>query len=410
MCVVLIADKLPLEEEHVESSFHSNDHGAGVAWREGGRVHWKKGIMELGEVQDLIKKLPLPYVAHFRIASVGGKSKALCHPFTIDKDASVEPEGSTKGEVLFHNGHWGEWRRELKEAASHFKIRLPRGKWSDTRAMAFVTHAYGDGYLDLIEGEKVCVFGPDRIQIFGTWQWDPEAKIWASNGAYKSSYKNWTKVTDRRPPVDPQNPGMTGTTGAGSSKHGYHTTPPASLPGFQRADGGGVNRSFPAEKPTNITLPGRSGGASRQSTFRTAGQVEEGTEGDGAGGEGTERVRSAGSSAVREEEIQQDQERLPEGTAALQPGVSEGGGGNVDRADEDASLRSFRMAASINSKKYRTRSFIKIEHPEDDQETNQHYDDQGTINMDVVDPFVQDDERNLRRLRAQNGIIHLGRL
>src|SRR3990167_4580457 len=130
--------------------FSANDHGGGVAWREGGLVHWKKGLDE-AEMQEFVAALPLPFVAHFRIASCGAKSKELCHPFPVSKDASLALEGTTKGYVLFHNGHWAEWKPFTKETALKMGRPLPTGQWSDTRAMAWAAHNYGLGIWESCE-------------------------------------------------------------------------------------------------------------------------------------------------------------------------------------------------------------------------------------------------------------------
>jgi hypothetical protein len=169
----------------VNLSYETNSEGGGVAWREDGYVHWHKGL-DLEEMRKYCKNLPLPFIAHFRIASIGGKSKELCHPFPIEKDVPLVTKGKTNGFVLFHNGHWGAWKNDGKEAAFRSGTPIPPGKWSDTRAMAFVASIYGNGILEFID-EKTVVFGPGPKdcnttgKVDSTDGWKCINKVWCSN-------------------------------------------------------------------------------------------------------------------------------------------------------------------------------------------------------------------------------------
>lgn len=181
MCVIaLIEDKRP-STEMVEKMWNKNPDGGGLAWRKDGYVHWKKGL-KLSEMQGMIKSLPTPFIAHFRIASVGGVKDELCHPFPISEKVELDLSGKTKGGVLFHNGHWGDWKKEL--VSMH--VKLPRNPWSDSRAMALMTYYSGFGFLDVLD-EKVICFYPDGIEIFNGWwkQMGPD-KIWCSNDFFET--------------------------------------------------------------------------------------------------------------------------------------------------------------------------------------------------------------------------------
>ena len=39
----------------------------GYAWRQNGKVYWKKGINDIEAEYDFIKSLSLPIVIHFRV-------------------------------------------------------------------------------------------------------------------------------------------------------------------------------------------------------------------------------------------------------------------------------------------------------------------------------------------------------
>ena len=184
MCVVMIASKTRPTELMVERAFNANDHGGGVAWRDKDKaghavVRWQKGL-DLAGMQELVKSLPMPFIAHFRIASVGGRSAALTHPFPIENNVDLALEGQIKGYVLFHNGHWGEWKSFTKETALKKGARIPIGSWSDSRAMAWAAHNYGLGILELID-EKAVAFGPGDLEVIRGTGWDDVDGVWCSN-------------------------------------------------------------------------------------------------------------------------------------------------------------------------------------------------------------------------------------
>jgi hypothetical protein len=176
----------------VEKAWKQNDHGGGVAWRESGIVKWKKDLT-FTEMQDHVKGMPLPYIAHFRIASQGGRAPSLCHPFEVSKTTTDRLSGRSKTGVVFHNGTWGTWRNTIMEAAIRTGLKLPDGPWSDTRAMAFLTSIYGEAILDIIN-EKTVLFGPRTIKIFGEG-WEEEDDITMSNTIFLKNFSQTSRST-----------------------------------------------------------------------------------------------------------------------------------------------------------------------------------------------------------------------
>lgn len=186
MCVIFFADKVRPSELMVEAAFQANSDGGGIAWREDGQVKWRKGL-NLDEMLDLTQKLPIPFVAHFRIASIGGVSPQLTHPFPIEKDTSNALQGRTKSFVLFHNGHWGKWREDMREVSIKGAYPLPTGKWNDSRAMAWLAAHLGLGVLELID-EKVIAFGPKTSVIFGG-VWSVVNDVLVSNRSWEGKFQ-----------------------------------------------------------------------------------------------------------------------------------------------------------------------------------------------------------------------------
>lgn len=200
MCVIMVASKKRPTEDMVGKAFHTNSDGGGVAWREDGLVHWEKGL-NLEEMLTRCAELPLPFIAHFRISTCGGKVPTLCHPFPINNTAALDLKGTTDGYVLFHNGHWSDWKKYVLKAAinSNHKLTM-REDWSDTRAMALIANHAGIGALQFV-GEKAVVFGPEDIELFEGGQFSEEEGVWCSNLSWKNRHTNWRGVVDDE--VDP---------------------------------------------------------------------------------------------------------------------------------------------------------------------------------------------------------------
>lgn len=171
MCVIAVieAEEQRPTEKMVRDMWFQNPSGGGVAWREiDGEgepfVIWQKGL-NLPQMLDHAKDLPVPFVLHFRIPSVGVTDKELTHPFPLSDDVELDLTGAAH-QVLFHNGTWNKWKTELDYMVGLSRIKLPPGHYSDSRAMAFLAHHFGTGYLDQID-EKIVVFGAEEIEYYG---------------------------------------------------------------------------------------------------------------------------------------------------------------------------------------------------------------------------------------------------
>lgn len=197
MCVICVANTERPSAEQVIKMYQNNPHGAGIAWREeeegANVVVWRKGL-SVEEIVELCEKAPLPFVAHFRVPSCGGPSNLLTHPFPIQKDVPLTLEGSSKGNILFHNGHWGAWKNTVMDASVRGGWTLPKGKWSDSRAMAWMAAHFGLGMLEFID-EKVVVFGPNELELFQAHGWSKIGTgMWVSNRGWESEHVQWNRA------------------------------------------------------------------------------------------------------------------------------------------------------------------------------------------------------------------------
>lgn len=168
MCVILVCPENVRPKPEVLYACHeANPHGAGIAWRESGRVRWKKNLGP-GKLASMLPKLEGEVVIHFRWASVGGIDPRLCHPFPVTLKSNVSLTGMAET-VLFHNGTWGGHEDALKRLAQVRNEPLPGKPMSDTRAAALVAHTTGPEALERLPGRWVWMSAAET-RLFGPWE------------------------------------------------------------------------------------------------------------------------------------------------------------------------------------------------------------------------------------------------
>ncbi len=171
MCVLVVARTTFPTLEQLKLMEKKNPDGGGMAWIEGGAVRWKKGLTA-EQIFAQGSRLPLPVVIHFRMATVGGAKRRLTHPFPITALSIPALEG-VGDEVLFHNGHWADWKDMWDRAiAAH---RLPahfKGPMSDTRMMALLVGAYGEGIAEMLGlgWQKLVILSPAGPKTYGKFE------------------------------------------------------------------------------------------------------------------------------------------------------------------------------------------------------------------------------------------------
>lgn len=211
MCIIIAALYGRPIKGYLERSFRSNPEGIGIASSFGGQIAWQKGLT-LEETIELAETLPLPYVIHFRLATAGGVSAALCHPFVISNDLNEvlgEQEEGLSDVVLFHNGHIYGWRESIKKTLPKDKLvdlrerkrdkygvviggKLIQSKWdefmSDSQAAALLTAYEGMGYLRRQVGQKFCVFDSvEGIKMIGRWSYE-DGVFYSNDGVFRETW------------------------------------------------------------------------------------------------------------------------------------------------------------------------------------------------------------------------------
>ena len=188
MCVIMAVGKVRPTEEMLRKAWAANNHGGGIAWQRGKKgeeeVVWHKGVMDEDEFIQLCKDAPLPYVAHFRIASIGGICEELTHPFVVSKQTPLALKGKGKTAVLFHNGHWNDWDEKALEAAVNANVAIPDGPWSDSRAMAWLCSIYGFGFMEFLTKQRGVIVTPTRMHMFTGPGWEKVNDVWCSNDIF----------------------------------------------------------------------------------------------------------------------------------------------------------------------------------------------------------------------------------
>ena len=170
MCVISYAGWGSKKEtpDNIVKMDKANPDGIGFSCIDSGNVIWEKGIT-VERAIALVEKYPLPQVLHFRIKTVGSKRSELCHPFPILKNGNNPLVGSTNNGVLFHNGHWGDWKKNLLQMvlSTPSLEEFPEGDWSDSRAIALMVAYKGKEILKLISGGKFLLMLPNKVFYWG---------------------------------------------------------------------------------------------------------------------------------------------------------------------------------------------------------------------------------------------------
>lgn len=180
MCVIYANySGIPTLDE-LKRGEEKNSDGGGIAWVESGKVFWEKGLTS-GEIWEILKKVKLPNMVHFRNATVGPPTPPMTHPFPLTPKVPLFLKGYSEGGVLMHNGHLSDWKKLASEACLKSGRKLPGGDWSDTRAIAWLVANFGEGLLtaretDIVVGQRIAILTPDgQLKRWGA-SWPTKAE------------------------------------------------------------------------------------------------------------------------------------------------------------------------------------------------------------------------------------------
>lgn len=172
MCVIIASPKgTKIPEDILREAAQSNRDGAGIAWIKEGKVHWIKGLMKIDDMLKAYQSITGPHAVHFRLATHGGNTPLLTHPFPVTDQVRLDLRGAGF-KLLMHNGVYTDWQEDLKAAILSSGKPCPDGPWSDTRGVAFIAKQHGDAILNLMGTSRYLVLCGDKshaMSFFGDW-------------------------------------------------------------------------------------------------------------------------------------------------------------------------------------------------------------------------------------------------
>ena len=169
MCIILHCENDRPGTVELRRLARTNPDGAGIAYKttpDSQSVTWHKGLTT-DEAVTLAEKAPLPFALHFRIATHGGTSAKLTHPFPVTDNVGLNLDGHAKM-VVFHNGIWNGFKN-FETHTEHL-----RGPSSDSRIIAWVLNKAGTKNRPAIakkialEAGRLLVVGDEGITRYGT--------------------------------------------------------------------------------------------------------------------------------------------------------------------------------------------------------------------------------------------------
>lgn len=240
-CIIACIDK-KMSLELMQKVHLKNSDGIGFGWFQDGMPHYKKALMPQAAF-EFSEALELPFVMHFRAASVGmSKSNNLCHPFEVTPVSELKLEGNAP-QLLMHNGTVGGYRILL---AATDLTEPYHDSASDSRAISMILAKLGDinkqqRLLKSIGGRFVLMDAASyKFKLFGSfvesWEypgmkfsnfdWRYETKVYQSSDYYSSFWpekKKESVVADYKV-VDKKNQSTDGMTADEKAAHERHLT------------------------------------------------------------------------------------------------------------------------------------------------------------------------------------------
>lgn len=186
MCQILFSREKNPPAEALKFGNSMNKDGFGFAFVAGGKVKWEKGFLSQDLTDEMIQKymdLPFPKAIHFRLATHGGTSKELTHPFPIKRGVPLALGGEAES-VLFHNGVWSDWDDRIRDGiiAGTINPNYLKEHMSDSRAIAILAQRFGVDFLDVLSlgSNKVLVLSGKTWYRYGSWT---EKDGWAASNS-----------------------------------------------------------------------------------------------------------------------------------------------------------------------------------------------------------------------------------
>lgn len=201
MCIIAVkSEGVPMPSDSIiRKMFSSNSHGAGfmIKRKRSKLVEISKGHMTLEDFKKALNKAKVKdsdiLVMHFRIATAGGRSQRLTHPFVCVENADDAEilNGKTDQLCLAHNGTISEFSiaKSKRSDSSLFASEIMSSKaiadnLDDKVIQELIT--------DKLAGTRLAVINPKehKVHIFGEFAKSENDYKWnkSSTGMYYSNY------------------------------------------------------------------------------------------------------------------------------------------------------------------------------------------------------------------------------
>ena len=177
MCIIAICETEKPTNEMLEKFNSSNGDGFGVGWFEKDNLAYYKKGMNLNEVKEFVAVLKLPFIIHARLASCGGKSLLLTHPYEITEQSELKFNGSSE-RLLFQNGHLSIKDVEIYLYCAGIDV-LSTDLMTDTRAISMIlsknntmilSKNNNESFLLKLSGRWAIMDGKTKtIRMWGDW-------------------------------------------------------------------------------------------------------------------------------------------------------------------------------------------------------------------------------------------------
>lgn len=200
MCIAVfkpMGERFPTKSEF-KTMFRNNPDGAGFMFADGDKVVIKKGFMSFGGFWQAFKPYremkEKAFAFHFRIATHGGVSRAMCQPFPYTDSVRELKRLDTRAPLgVAHNGMIPitDDARKISDTALFIKKYLTR--------IVRTPHNIKAVDLDIIEAcidSKMILLQPDgNAYLIGKFIHDDG--VYFSNTSYLCSYSYKTKTSSK---------------------------------------------------------------------------------------------------------------------------------------------------------------------------------------------------------------------
>jgi hypothetical protein len=186
MCIICIkpAGRPLPDHDDLERSWEANPDGAGIMYNEAGKVHVKKGLMTKEAFFDAYDKLRgranQTIVFHFRIATHGGVSREMTHPFPVTSDPALLKSANVRARYGFaHNGIFSDLPKEPDFSDSAILVRdyLSMAPMDNRKFVSYFLSRACYGY-----SKTVVLYADGGFVESGSWERDDAGRLWSNNG------------------------------------------------------------------------------------------------------------------------------------------------------------------------------------------------------------------------------------